>query len=394
MTLKKLFFLLYVALATSVILGTSLVWLLAGQWWKKAALTDEFYAESRIDLNIDLRLRRSLRTYQAGVGRGQQVRRDSVAMSNKQSNIILSGGTGPSGTNTSSRNPDRRGREIINYRDTTKSSNSGSMAPADSCRWVNRTEANKPRYFLTAVVLLRIYKDDKAKLTTRELKQWLQYMKYIGVEHVYLYDAFYNEEEAQAKYLDVYLRENYVTYIDWHMHNPYTISGTQVTAYQHCIDNFGSESTWQTAIDIDEYPFSPVDTEPYFLARFVNKHSAKHPNVAEICMENFLFLGKPLRRELLVERLWRRDKQRSNKLVKPIYKPANVSASVHHNNILSGSSVHADEKELRMNHYWGARLQNWGEDTPEILTQTIEDRGMETVIRAFRECELFIRPYL
>ena len=47
-----------------------------------------------------------------------------------------------------------------------------------------------------------------------------------------------------------------------------------------------------------------------------------------------------------------------------------------------------------MNHYWGARLQNWGEDTPKILHQTEEDMGMEPIVQAFRACEKYIRPYL
>lgn len=261
------------------------------------------------------------------------------------------------------------------------------------CFWVNRTKSQPP-YFLTAVLLLRIYKEDKAKLTTRELKQWLQYMRYIGVEHVYLYDAFYSPEEAQVGHLEQFLRDKYVTYIDWHMHNPYTISGTQVSAYQHCIDNYGSESTWQMAVDIDEYPFVPLDQQPDSVVRFIRSFSSKNPRVSEISMQNFLFLGKPLDQELLMERLWRRNPKPSNALVKPIYQPANVRASIHHNSILRGTSSNAPYEELRMNHYWGARLQNWGEDTPEILAQTIEDRSMETVTKQFHKCELYIRPYI
>jgi hypothetical protein len=264
----------------------------------------------------------------------------------------------------------------------------------EDCLWANRTILPKPRYFLTAVVLLRIYRDDKANLTTRELKQWLEYMRYSGVEHVYLYDAFVNEDEAQMNEVKLFLQDNYVTYIDWHVHNPYTISGTQVSAYQHCIDHFGEENTWQTAIDIDEYPFSPVDTRPGFLSRFMKQFSEKHPTTSEICMHNFLFLGKPLPLELLMERIWRRTPEPSNPLVKPIYKPANVRAQVHHNNIKQGRTTNAPTNELRMNHYWGARLQNWGKDTPEIIAMTMEDRGMEDVVKTFKQCEPYVRPYL
>ena len=283
---------------------------------------------------------------------------------------------------------------VISHNSNTSSQSKQPTLDMEDCLWANRTILPKPCYFLSAVVLLRIYKGDKANLTTRELKQWLEYMRYSGVEHVYLYDAFVNEDEAQTSEIKLFLQDNYVTYIDWHVHNPYTISGTQVSAYQHCIDHFGHENTWQTAIDIDEYPFSPVDTRPGFLSRFIKQFSEKHPTASEICMQNFLFLGKPLPLELLMERIWRRTPEPANPLVKPIYKPANVRAQVHHNNIMKGHTTNAPTNELRMNHYWGARLQNWGEDTPEIIAKTIEDRSMENVVKTFKQCETFVRPYL
>ena len=131
------------------------------------------------------------------------------------------------------------GINVIGHSNNTSSQSKQPTSDMEDCLWANRTILPKPHYFLSAVVLLRIYKEDKAKLTTRELKQWLEYMRYSGVEHVYLYDAFVNEDEAQMSEIKLFLRDNYITYIDWHVHNPYTISGTQVSAYQHCIDHFG-----------------------------------------------------------------------------------------------------------------------------------------------------------
>ena len=213
---------------------------------------------------------------------------------------------------------------------------------------------------------------------------------------MYLYDAWVTEDESQIEELEPFINDKFVTYTDWHEHNLYTLP-MQTKCYQDCLDRFGLESTWQAAIDIDEYPFAPIDTEPDFLARFVEKYAAKNPDVSEICMQNYLFLGKPIsknERELLIERLWRRDPSPSNRLVKPIYKPTDVKAAIHHNIILKGRSKNAPVGELRMNHYWGARLQNWGEDTPEILARTIEDHSMEKIVKKFKKCEKFIRPYL
>jgi hypothetical protein len=269
--------------------------------------------------------------------------------------------------------------------------NDVSPSAAD-CQWANRTE--EAPFFLTAVVLLRIRKESKSKTTTRELKQWLQYMRYIGVEHVYLYDAYYTFNESQKSYLTKFVSEGYVTYTDWHEHNPYSIAGTQVKAYQDNIDKFGNLSKWQVAVDLDEYPFSPSDMQPGFLVRFIRGFEKKEPAVSEITMKNYLFLGKPLKEEFLFQRIWRRTPKPANALVKPIYRPLKVTAQVHHNYLKTGYSIDAPDEQLRLNHYWGARLQNWGEDTPEVIAMTQEDRSMESVLDVYVKCENWIRKYL
>ncbi|XP_033641611.1 uncharacterized protein LOC117301692 [Asterias rubens] len=249
-------------------------------------------------------------------------------------------------------------------------------------------------YFLTAVLLVRIYEYDKAQLTTREMLQWLQYLAYAGVEHVYVYDAYLYKNESQNVSLNCFIKNGFVTYVDWsHRAKPkYTIGGTQVSAYQHCLDTYGKHSKWQTAIDIDEYPFAPNDKSPGFLTRYLKMISYKKgPRTSEISMQNYLYLGKHLsgvEHPLLIDRLWRRTIKVANNLVKPIYQPLGVqSANVHHNTLRRGHHVYVpDSKKLRMNHYWGARLQNWGEDTPKILNLTTEDRGMERAVAAMTPC--------
>ena len=265
----------------------------------------------------------------------------------------------------------------------------------DECKWVNFS-VKEPPYFLTAVFILRIYENDKSELTSAEVKQWLEYLRYAGVEHVYLYDIWELPGESQREELSVFIREGYLTYTDWHKYNPYTRKKSQLPAYQHCIDNYGKDSTWQAAIDIDEYPFSPSDTSSGFLHRFVKKYSMQHSDVSEITMKNYLYLGeKDKTKELLIDRLWRHTHGPANPLVKPIYKPNDISsAQIHHNKRRRGQSRVASSSELRMNHYWGARLQNWGPDTKDNLTKTEEDRGMEPIVTAFKRCEKYVRPYL
>ncbi|XP_022108627.1 uncharacterized protein LOC110988940 [Acanthaster planci] len=166
---------------------------------------------------------------------------------------------------------------------------------SNSDRPAGRHDTTGPKYFLTAVLLVRIYAYDLAKLTTREMMQWLQYLSYAGVEHVYVYDAYLFRNESQKEQLKCFIENGYVTYVDWsHRARPkYTIAGTQVSAYQNCINQFGNEYAWQTAIDIDEYPFCPNDRESGFLVRAVQEIARSKPSVGEISMQNYLYLGKP-----------------------------------------------------------------------------------------------------
>ena len=259
------------------------------------------------------------------------------------------------------------------------------------CGWVNNHSFSKPPYFLTAVFYVRIYENDKSELTTADIIYWLEYLRYAGVEHVYMYDNWRLPGEQQRELLDALIGEGFLTYTDWTKERePYV---TYTRAYQHCIDNYGSDSTWQVAIDIDEYPFSPSDAGPGFLHRFLKKFSREYPSVSEITMLNYLHLGmKDHTKKYLFAKLWRHMHGPSNE---PIYKPSEVNkVQLHHNVLRQGLSRDAPREHMRLNHYWGARLQNWGPDTDEILEKTEEDRGMEPIVAAFRKCDEYIRPYL
>ncbi len=142
------------------------------------------------------------------------------------------------------------------------------------CSWLSR-ETLTPPYFLTAVLLVRIYENDKAQLTSKEMVQWLQYLRYAGVEHVYVYDAWVHGNEQQKQLLSIFMKEGFVTYIDWHTHNPYTIGGTQVAAYRHCIKNYGNVSQWQTAIDMMNI-LSPLKTQALGFCIDLSKCLAVH----------------------------------------------------------------------------------------------------------------------
>ena len=248
--------------------------------------------------------------------------------------------------------------------------------PPNNCRiWCRRNENSSKPFLLTAVLLVRIYVKNLPQLSTRKLRQWFYYLRYAGFQHVYVHDAFVVKNESQEKALKTLIDEGFVTYTDWsHKAYPYSVNGTQHSAYQGCVNRFGYESQWQAAIEMDEHPFSPKDQKPLFPERAVGRFSEKFPNASELTMQNFLFLGKPLddsKHPLLIDRIWRRAHGPANALVKPIYRARNIArAIVHHNALAQGTSRNFPANELRMNHYWGARLQNWGDDTPEIIAKS------------------------
>ena len=263
--------------------------------------------------------------------------------------------------------------------------------------WCQRKMTQNGVFLLSAVLLVRIYATDRAKLSTRELIQWLYYLSYAGFEHVFVYDSYVFKNESQKDALGFLIKHGFVTYVDW-SHNafPYSVSGTQESAYQHCLDNYGNKSLWQASIDIDEYPFCPPDVKPNFMQRFIANFSSENPDVAQITMQNFLFLGKPLdeiKNPLLIDRLRRRTHGVSNDLVKPIYRTADVmKAGIHHHDLRDGESQDADHRRIRLNHYWGARLQNWGEDTPEILAKTRPDDSIQEIVDGLLRCDTACLP--
>ena len=263
---------------------------------------------------------------------------------------------------------------------------------ATACKnWCQKGKRMKPPYFLTAVLLVRIYVTDRAQLSSREMLQWLMYLRYAGVEHIYVYDAYVLANETQRNVLAPLIKEEFVTYIDWH-HRAFPFSSyyTQIAAYRDCNARWGNDSTWRLASDIDEYPFSPSDMEPGFLKRFISNFNARNKDVSEIYLKNYIFLGKPLsdkRQPFFIGRFLRRTLYPFNDRVKAIYQPMKVgSAGVHHNVMTLGRTIEADSNELRLNHYWGARLQGWGDDTPEIIAMTIIDRTIQPIIKEIKRC--------
>lgn len=122
----------------------------------------------------------------------------------------------------------------------------------EECLWDKDTELNKQQFTLIGFLSVRIYPDDRQKFTSMELVQWLQYMRFAGVEKMLVYDSFCEPEERQYNILKAFVDQGYVEYYDWSVHNPYHYTLTQVNAYKEGYSKYSSKTKYVVHFDIDE----------------------------------------------------------------------------------------------------------------------------------------------
>lgn len=96
---------------------------------------------------------------------------------------------------------------------------------------------HKTKYYFS---LCAIFKNE-----SRYFREWIEYHRMLGVEHLYLYNNFSTDDYAIV--LKPYIDEGYVTLTDW----PYELS--QISAYQHCYENYRDETFWLMFLDLDEF---------------------------------------------------------------------------------------------------------------------------------------------
>ena len=77
------------------------------------------------------------------------------------------------------------------------------------------------------------------------LKEWIEYHKLIGVEHIVLYNN--NSTDDYLNVIQKYIDDGFITLIDW----PYDYA--QMSAYKDCFEKFHNIAHWIGYIDIDEF---------------------------------------------------------------------------------------------------------------------------------------------
>lgn len=238
------------------------------------------------------------------------------------------------------------------------------------------------RHDLSAVVVLRLFSGDALHFDRTDLKQWMTYMKYAGVDHFYIYDNCLRESECQREYL---AQRSDVTYVQW-SHSDYM--SFQTPAYNHHLQTHLPRSKFETLLDIDEFPFMAQDSEPGFLKRHVLRR-----NDPQLLVRTLFFGGPPSNPHSqsspwrVARYTHRREHAEIESRTKPIYQPDLVdsrgSTNLHEMRlryvepserrtaaaeVLSddpnvslydkymGYDMAEDPNVLRFNHYWCERF--------------------------------------
>ena len=243
-------------------------------------------------------------------------------------------------------------------------------------------------YYLSAVVRVRLYKEDKSKWTIVEFKQWMHYQFWAGAEHIYICNHFLTESESLINPLEQYVKLGLVTVFPWNHIRAVRGSSTYVkdnannqdSCYQHVLDKYRNQSVWQYNFDMDENPYCPRDQSEGFLAKFLKElsqsESGQPPSerTVDIRVQNFILHGQGDRkRNMTYDRINRITPHIANQNWKAIYQPKFVDGlGMHGVKERRGKMWVAEPTKLKMLHYWGARAQEWGPDTPALYKYTVE----------------------
>ena len=243
-------------------------------------------------------------------------------------------------------------------------------------------------YYLTAVVRVRLYKEDKARWTLAEFKQWMHYQFWAGAEHIYICNHFLNESESLIKPLEKYVKLGLVTVFPWNHIRAIRGSNTyandnannQISCYRHVLDKYRNQSIWQYNFDMDENPYCPKDHSEEFLVRFLKELSQSESSkpqserTVDIRVQNFILHGQGDRkRDTMYDRINRITPHIANGNWKTVYQPKFVDdIGMHGVQKSNGKMWIAEPAKLKMLHYWGARVQEWGPDTPALYDYTVK----------------------
>lgn len=228
---------------------------------------------------------------------------------------------------------------------------------------------------LSAVLFFRIFDDDSLHFTVDDLHHWLEYMRFAGVDHFYLYDNCHTDKECVTDLG----RLPDSTYIKWQILD---YDKAQTPAYNHHLRTHYPQASYEIVLDMDEYPFMPSNTKRNFLKDYALRKGRR-----QVLLRTVFFGGQPLPSESsdqwrILRYILRMPIAEADGRTKPLYQPPEVNYRDGIHNLhqmllypkdeltdeepfqyspydrIMGYDISEDEHILRLNHYWCERLQN------------------------------------
>lgn len=119
--------------------------------------------------------------------------------------------------------------------------------------------ATKKKYY---TAICAIFKDE-----SKNLDEWIEFHKIVGIEHFYMYNNFSNDNYKEI--LDKHIASGYLTLIEW------PIKNGQFSAYENFYECYRNETSWVIFLDLDEF-ITPFENKS--INQWISKFS-KYPSV-------------------------------------------------------------------------------------------------------------------
>lgn len=141
---------------------------------------------------------------------------------------------------------------------------------------------------LVASLLIRIWPHDAFGMSLAHLRHWIAYLAFAGVSELRIYDHGGSSSNVSRLLFGEAPSPMRIHHMAWPVP---AYPDAQRSAYEDSIRraNASDALLWLMHLDVDEYPFSPVDTERDFLLRYL---AGLSPQIAQVVMRS-LFFGGP-----------------------------------------------------------------------------------------------------
>ena len=223
------------------------------------------------------------------------------------------------------------------------------------------------------------------------LPDWLDFHRYVGVEHVYIYDNEKPEATTLPASMKEYIDNGYVTVVPWAHRTSQmkTYLEVQIAHENDCIWRHKHDVKWMIKIDVDEY-VQPMDENRRLISDYLR--DPRLEELSAIRMSNWFFGHprsiKPKGPTIVQRNMWRSKEptMQNTGHDKNILRPLNVHYFKIHNVKLGGETLSADPfEELRLVHYRGDNPRALHFELPPFTERDSSMLTLQINARSYKE---------